>query len=393
MLHHDWATLVAIAAALWLVVPLGGYWCVLRLVSVLRRARPVTRGYSEPVTVVIAAYNEERNVGRCLQSLAASVPEPRIQRIIIADDGSTDGTIALAQGFATANPSIDVLILQNGRLGKNATLGRAFPYVETDVAILTDADIIFEPNTLSRLVDAMADESVAIVVGRTIRPKRHADGGSEGEAVHQRVISSTAMMESQISSTILSNGHAYAVRREFLESYPNNAVSDDFYLNLRAINRGYRVVFASEACVQEIRENTLQSEYDRTRRTIGAGVNAILQNARLLWSLHRWESWFLYGHRVARYLSPVALIVFLGALAVMATSSTLWLVMFGIVVGALLAGMVGAWLEFNNRSMWFLRFPAYYLMMNLAAAVAMLQVVVGVRFDQWRPSVPSQEKP
>ncbi len=393
MLLHDWATIVAIAAALCLVVPLGGYWCILRILSLLQRGRPITRGYREPVTVVIAAYNEERNVGRCLQSLLASVSEPRIQRIIIADDGSTDGTIAVAKAFAAANPLFDVVLLQNGRRGKNATLALAFPHVETGVAVLTDADIIFEPNTLSRLVDAMADPSVAIVVGRTIRPKRHDDGGSEGEALHQRVISSTAAMESQISSTVLSNGHAYAVRREFLEPYPNNAVADDFYLNLRAIDRGYRVVFAAEACVQEIRENTLQSEYDRTRRTIGAGVNAIFRNARLLWTLYRWESWFLYGHRVARYLSPIALVLLLCALAVMASTSSLWLIMFGVVVGALLTGLVGAWLEFNNRSLWFLRFPAYYLMMNLAAAVAMLQVIVGVRFDQWRPSAPSQEKP
>lgn len=389
----DWAGILAVVALFFVIVPLGGYWLVLRCVRFFVGSRPYRTGFREPVTIVIAAYNEEANIGRCLTSLTAHTFESCIQRIVIADDGSSDGTVDVARRFAESQKTIDVVILENGRRGKNATLSLAFEHVDTSVAILTDADIIFQPGTIDRLIDPMADETIGIVVGKTVRPKLHGDGGSEGEAIHQTVIALTAELESQLASTVLSNGHAYAVRRSLLVTYPDNAVADDLYLNLLAIRRGYRVVFASQACVHEIRENTLLSEFERTKRTLSSGLKAILRNAAVLQALHRPEGWFLLGHRISRWVSPFALIILVVALALLAPTSSIAYAGLISIVSLLVLGIVGAILETRHTSVWLLRFPAYYVMMNLAAASALVAVLFGGGFDQWRPSsAPMREK-
>jgi sorbitol-specific phosphotransferase system component IIBC len=146
------------------------------------------------------------------------------------------------------------------------------------------------------------------------------------------------------------------------------------------------VLYASDACVQEIRHNSLLIEFNRTRRTIGSGIKTVLYSWSLLTSLHRPEAWFLLGHRVARWISPFALILALAALAVLASISTEASVILAVACAVIVAGGIGAMLEFQNISISILRFPAFFTMMNLAAAWAFVTVLAGGRFDQWRPS-------
>ncbi|MFF5519399.1 bifunctional polysaccharide deacetylase/glycosyltransferase family 2 protein [Streptomyces coeruleorubidus] len=139
--------------------------CVLLLVLARHHARrqrrprsgrhePVTR----PVSVVIPAYNEELCIAKTLRSLAAS---DHPVEIIVVDDGSRDGTADIAQSVALAN--VTVIRRPNG--GKPSALNTGVLRASHDLIVMLDADTVFAPSTVGRLVQPFADPRVGAVAG------------------------------------------------------------------------------------------------------------------------------------------------------------------------------------------------------------------------------------
>jgi cellulose synthase/poly-beta-1,6-N-acetylglucosamine synthase-like glycosyltransferase/peptidoglycan/xylan/chitin deacetylase (PgdA/CDA1 family) len=139
--------------------------CVLLLVLARHHARrqrrpdsgrygPVTR----PVSVVVPAYNEELCIAKTLRSLAAS---DHPVEIIVVDDGSRDGTADIAQSLALAN--VTVIRRPNG--GKPSALNTGVLQASHDILVMLDADTVFAPSTVGRLVQPFADPRVGAVAG------------------------------------------------------------------------------------------------------------------------------------------------------------------------------------------------------------------------------------
>ena len=101
-----------------------------------------------PVSLVVAAYNEEKVIGRTLDSLRRSRYE-QINEIIVVDDGSSDGTADIVAEMALTDPRIR--LLQQENLGKAVALNRAFSMAQSSIIITLDADTMFTPATVGAL--------------------------------------------------------------------------------------------------------------------------------------------------------------------------------------------------------------------------------------------------
>lgn len=105
------------------------------------------------VTAVVPAYNEERHVGQVIQTMPAFV-----DRIIVVDDCSKDGTLAAAVGTNDAR----VMTMQtpeNQGVGGAMRVGyRRALELGADFVVKMDADAQMPPEYLSRLLDALSDE-------------------------------------------------------------------------------------------------------------------------------------------------------------------------------------------------------------------------------------------
>ncbi|WP_030895873.1 MULTISPECIES: bifunctional polysaccharide deacetylase/glycosyltransferase family 2 protein [unclassified Streptomyces] len=156
-------TMVAAVSVLLLVVgSLVLARCVVLIVLARHHARrpragplqPVTR----PVSVVVPAYNEEVCIAKTLRSLAAS---DHPVEIILVDDGSRDGTADLAESLALEN--VTVVRRPNG--GKPSALNTGVLRASHDLVVMLDADTVFAPSTVGRLVQPFADPRVGAVAG------------------------------------------------------------------------------------------------------------------------------------------------------------------------------------------------------------------------------------
>ena len=113
------------------------------------------------VSIVVPAYNEAAGIAACVNSLAAS-NYPRFE-VGVVDDGSSDLTGDIVEALRLAN----VWLIRQKNSGKARALNAGIGSCSGEVVVTVDADTVFEPDTLLRLVESFADEGVGAVAGNT----------------------------------------------------------------------------------------------------------------------------------------------------------------------------------------------------------------------------------
>jgi cellulose synthase/poly-beta-1,6-N-acetylglucosamine synthase-like glycosyltransferase/peptidoglycan/xylan/chitin deacetylase (PgdA/CDA1 family) len=153
-----------------LIVVLGvGILTLLRMLAVLllagrharRRQSAFDPSYAPPLTIIVPAYNEEVDIIKSVESLASS-EYPEFE-VLVVDDGSTDNTAGLVANLTLPN----VRLIRQENAGKAEALNRGVAEAEHEVIVTVDADTVFEPDTLHRLVQPFQDKTVGAISGNT----------------------------------------------------------------------------------------------------------------------------------------------------------------------------------------------------------------------------------
>src|SRR5215213_1512696 len=126
------------------------------------------------VDVVIPALNEAENIVYCLASLLRQTLRPR--RIILVDDGSSDGTVDRATAFCAMQGVDLIAIRRRASIGKTPTIKRQAREFDSDVEFILDGDTVLESDDyLERTVQELYQAvGIASACG-TILPQRRRD--------------------------------------------------------------------------------------------------------------------------------------------------------------------------------------------------------------------------
>ncbi|HEY2625823.1 MAG TPA: glycosyltransferase [Candidatus Udaeobacter sp.] len=127
-----------------------------------RFRRQAKTDFAEPISVVMAAYNEGKVVGKTLRALLGSDYKGEIE-VIVVDDGSRDETAAEVERVAQVDPRVRLLRQENR--GKAWALQRGLAVVRHGIVVFIDADTQCQRDTLPRLLEPFADEGIGAVSG------------------------------------------------------------------------------------------------------------------------------------------------------------------------------------------------------------------------------------
>src|SRR5207302_6842131 len=116
------------------------------------------------VTLVVAAYNEAGVIEERVKNALALDYPPELLEIVIASDGSDDGTNEIVRRYANGR----LRLLELGRVGKAAALNAAVEAASGDVLVFSDANSIFRRDALRALVGPLADDEVGGVAGNQV---------------------------------------------------------------------------------------------------------------------------------------------------------------------------------------------------------------------------------
>ncbi|MEU8259096.1 glycosyltransferase [Micromonospora sp. NPDC048999] len=131
----------------------------IRLARRRRRHRWPWGVTTAPVSVIVPAYNERAGILGTVRSLVAN--DHRQIEIIVVDDGSTDGTADLVDALGLAN--VRVIRKPNG--GKASALNTGLRYSSHEIIVTVDADTVFEPDAIRRLIEPFTDPRIGAVAG------------------------------------------------------------------------------------------------------------------------------------------------------------------------------------------------------------------------------------
>ncbi|TKJ42139.1 hypothetical protein CEE37_00235 [candidate division LCP-89 bacterium B3_LCP] len=333
------------------------------------------------VTLVFSAFNEEDNIVKKLNNaLEQEYPEDKLY-VIVVDDDSTDGTVQLIKELQSARIT---LLQQKDRKGKTAALNRAVEEAEGEVLVFTDANSMYLPDAVRKLVDAFdASDEIGVVCGE-ITYEKHPLAVSEEESLYWKLEILLKRAESNLGTMFGANGAIYAMLRKLYTPLDEDVISD-FITPLLVLRRGKRTVYQPFAMCTEISTRNLKAEFRRKKRIVQRSLYGLWKNRDLLNPLSsKWLALQLLSHKVLRWFTPVWM---LGIFVCCLFLITIPVFAALLIIQALLclSGLIGIFVQLSGKPAGWFRFPAYLLMLLFASFIGIWGFITGRRLITWEP--------
>ena len=373
---------VAMLAYIYLGYPL--------LVYIVGRISPlhVIRGHIEPkVTVLITAFNEEASIQKKLENtLEIKYPAAKLE-IMVASDGSTDKTDEIVRSFADKGVR---LFRQEGRVGKTETQNNAVNAATGEIILFSDATTTYRENIFDTILPIFADETVGCVAGRLVYVNDDNTSVGHGAKSYWSYETFLKTAESKATSLIGASGCLYAVRKSAYEPMYPEACSD-FLICTNIYRKGLRSVFAPEAVCYELTNTKAGHELRMRVRVIAQTFTDLWRNRDMLNPLNSgFYGIQLISHKLLRYSVPLILIVLFVSSILLAGVSPFYTGALVIQVAFYLLALGGWFVESTGRHLTVVAIPFYFVLANLASAVAFYKFVRGETFARWEPIRNSQ---
>ncbi len=345
--------------------------------------KPVSRAdFAPTVTVLITAYNEERDIRAKLENTLLIDYPPEKLEILVASDCSNDGTDKIVKEFAAKNVK---LYRQNERLGKTTAQNAAVEKAAGEIILFSDATTMYQPDVLRAMLPNFADQTVGCVAGKLIYVDDSSSTVGKGAKSYWNYETFLKESESRACSLIGASGCLYAVRKSAYRTMYPEACSD-FLICTILYRQGLRSIYEPNAVCTE--ETNRQTDKEMRMR-----VRVISQTFTDLWRNIAIMNPFKYGffavelisHKVFRYAVPLFLIIALISSAVLALSSNFFALVFAAECAFYLTALGGWLLERRGRKVGILAIPLYFLLANLASLIAFYKFMRGENYASWEP--------
>jgi peptidoglycan-N-acetylglucosamine deacetylase len=214
-----------------------------------RRERSLAAGIpiTPPISVIIAAYNEEKVIAATLRAVCDTAYPGRIE-VLVIDDGSKDETVREVERAAFIDNRIRLVRQQNG--GKSEALRTGVREAKYDTLVFLDADTHFDRGTFGALVQPFTDPKVGAVSGhakvgnlRTFLARCQSLEYTCGFNLDRRAYA-------QWNCITVVPGAVSAIRRQALDDaggFCTDTLAEDTDLTLSLHKQGYKIEYAPDA--------------------------------------------------------------------------------------------------------------------------------------------------
>lgn len=213
------------------------------------------------ITIGICAYNEEKNIGKLLQSLLDQTEDTHIKEIIVISSACSDKTDEIIDSFKLKDNRINHII-QTKREGKASAINLILKNATGDIIILVGADIIPIENTIYKLVYPFFDETIGMTGGRPMPvDSKETFIGFTVHLIwelHHRL----ALKDPKLGEII--------AFRNIIKEIPADTAVDEAYMEAIIRDRGLKLSYVPEAIIRNKGPSTI-NDFLRQRRRIFTG--------------------------------------------------------------------------------------------------------------------------
>jgi len=377
----------AAEVAFWILVfcpiySMGLYPLLMLMLGRIVRRRFIREPITPPVSLIIAAFNEEKAIAAKLEnSLALDYPHDRLE-ILVASDASTDRTDDLVRAFESRGVR---LLRFEGGLGKSAMLNAAAANAAGDILCFSDATGMWSAESVRAMAAHFADPRVGCVSG-WVKYRYGNSVTAQGFGVYQRFVMALRRAEAAFGAGVNAPGSIHAVRRSaFVPSPPDTFMdmADPFHTACQ----GLRTTFEESAV-------SVEESRTRPKDEFQARVRINLRSWRFMfYALTRFPllrspmyCFQLVSHKFLRWLIGPSLIPILALNIVLAGERPIYRVTLAMQAAFYLltiAGFVSDRLGVRLRGLSGL---VFFNAVNWAYVVALVKYLAGRRARRWVPS-------
>ena len=358
------------------------YPAIMALLAWTRRpaAAPPRHAALPKISVVISVYNEESVLQAKLENLSRiAYPDESIE-FLVGSDGSSDRTCEILAASSLKNlrafPFAE-------RRGKVSVVNDLVAQAKGEVIVFSDANTLYNEQTISRLVSHFADPGVGGVCGELLLNAGHGRTGGE-EISYWKYETLLKRWESSYRTILGATGGVYAIRRELFKSLPTyKPVVDDFLIPLEVPRRGLRMVYEPAALAFEETAGSVQAEFNRRVRIGAQNFSGIPDFLDLLNPRRGYIAFALWSHKLLRWCVPFLAVLAFTASAVLAFVDRTFVMVFGAELAVFMVVLIGGIAERARLRIGLLALPYYGVAMNVALLVGFFRFISGRQATTW----------
>lgn len=342
------------------------------------------------VSILISAFNEEEVIESKIRSVFNTrYPVSKLE-VLIGSDNSTDKTNEIVEKLIPEFPSVRFFPFRQRR-GKGNVVNELHQNSTGSIIILTDANVMLEENTLFELVKYFKDERVGLVDTRMMNTNMHPSGISYQEKAYISREVLIKQHESILWGTMMGPfGGCFAIRSELYEPVPKNFLVDDFYINMKVLEKGYQCINNLNALVFEDISNNLSDEFKRKVRISTGNFQNLRRFSNLLWHQTKGLSFCFISHKVMRWTGPFFLLLAFLTNAWLATRSEVYFYIFILHCSLFVLPLLDLIFRSAGVHIAVLRFVTHFYSMNLALFAGFFKSLKKIESNVWKPTKRNQ---
>lgn len=363
-----------------------GYPLSLRLFK--RHSTQVENSETPSVAVVIAAFNEADCIEETiLNKCSCNYPEKQLS-IWVVSDGSSDGTDEIVQKLAKTSAIPIQLLVQSPRQGKTSAVNMAAEHIDADILVFSDANSMYHPDAIRRLVERLKEPGVGYVTGKMVYANSEGSSSGDGCSGYMRYENWLRQEENRVGNVIGVDGGVDAMwRKDFTPLRADQL--PDFVQPLSVMAKGLRVVYADDAKLTEEVTSNSAAEYRMRVRVSLRAMWAMWDMRQLLNPLRFGRfSYQLWSHKLLRYMLFVPMVLAGASNIAIAIDSAEPFYLFTLVGQGAGYGLA-AWVHWGKpeNPPKLAVFCHYFALVNVACAHAFARLIRGEKLVIWQPRV------
>lgn len=358
----------------------AGYPFVMFLFALIRNRGIKKSPWRGSVSVILVVRNEEASIRGRIENLLEQAGEWSDYEVIVASDGSTDGTVAQMRSISDKR----LVIMESAEhRGKAEVINDAIARSSGEIIVFADGRQRYDRTTVAELCANFADDTVGAVSGElNFEDNEGARGIGEGLSAYWNLEKLLRKAESRVDSVIGCTGAVYAIRKEsFIPLHPDT-VLDDVAIPMRIAMSGRRAIFDPAAKAWDRVGRDAGREFKRKIRTLAGSLQLCALHPQLLSVFSNRLLFQFFSHKLMRLFAPWLLVAFFASCAVIGRTYQAGTVLVILQLAFYALGAAG--LMMRRAGSFMLSAPAAFLLLNICAAAAPFYFWRGKIGPKWR---------
>ncbi len=291
---------------------------LLNLLAGSKKSNSIVYSYEElpNVSILIAAHNEELVISEKIESIySGNYPVDKIE-VFVGSDASTDKTNEIIEELSKEYKTLHLEAFLE-RTGKVKIINKLTELSNHPILVITDANVMFAENTLQELLKHFANKEIALVDSHMMHKGTGKPGAAVAESFYVRQEVIAKHKEGVLWGSMMGPfGGCYALRKDYYHNVPGSFLVDDFYINMRVLEKGGKAISEMNAMVYEDVSHKPKVEFKRKVRIATGSFQNFFAFFFLLFRPGK-ISFCFFSHKAIRWFGPVLfLAIFISSFAV-----------------------------------------------------------------------------